>query len=297
MADDFVPGTAAVKGTSAESIRDYGLPVCHLPHIANTGNREAINAEDSTLTMAVSSNNVVLQLPALQQLRARYNTEEDRSWFDRRYADIISDTWGGHASTDGIDKRPTMLDQHTQWMSGYDVDGTDDATLGSYAGKAFSETRWHMRRMVFPEHGSVWLLAFMRYPSVYQDETHYLQLIGEPSYKQIAGDPEVDTAEVPLNFMVGDIINGGSDTSSIGRHAHGQWYRTHPARVHPRFQQTLGYPLKPSPAGIDEALYDWSYTGDVFATKSLEHWQLSARFDLIRMSSMITPKQSIYLNG
>lgn len=136
LAEDAVPGAAAVKGMSAARVREFGLPAAHLPHITNLGNRHtAVDDNDRYYEVAVSDSAVKIDMPMLAQMRARYNSEEDRSWFNNRYADILADIWGGMAPPDA-DQRPRFLFYDQNWFSGREVYGTDDASLGSFVGKA-----------------------------------------------------------------------------------------------------------------------------------------------------------------
>lgn len=294
VGEEALPGAAAVKGTSALNCRKYGYPVAHLPHVTNTGNREAVADADKIYELTVSGSKVKIDMPTLDQMRARYNTEEERSWFHRRYADIMQANWGTQLNLDA-DQRPRMDEMFDLWMSGYDVDGTGDANLGSFTGKAFAKLDFRLHRMFYPEHGSVWIMCVMRFPPVFKREHHYLQRIAQPTYKQIAGDAEVMAAEPPQDHNIGDFITDGANNVSIGRHPYGQWYRTHPSRVHPDYEEIAGFPLRDAPATYDEGMYKWSDYETIFANLSLRHWQVSAMVQYEFLNNVPRPKTSIYI--
>ena len=100
----------------------------------------------------------------LAKVTARYNSESERAWFGKRYRDVMQNQFGMKINVDA-DQRPTLLARETMSLSGYDVDGTADATLGTYAGKSLADVRFNMRRKLMPEHGTVWVLNGSTLPS------------------------------------------------------------------------------------------------------------------------------------
>src|SRR5205823_11776402 len=53
--------------------------------------------------------------------------------FRSRYHDVIS-SFGGKTSYDA-DNRPLLVMRSNLWASGYDVDGTDQTSLGQFSGR------------------------------------------------------------------------------------------------------------------------------------------------------------------
>src|SRR5207244_6540178 len=53
--------------------------------------------------------------------------------FMQRYHDVIS-SFGGKTSYDA-DNRPLLVMRSNLWASGYDVDGTDQTSLGQFSGR------------------------------------------------------------------------------------------------------------------------------------------------------------------
>src|SRR4051794_41038828 len=60
-------------------------------------------------------------------------TDEERDYFMQRYHDVIS-SFGGKTSYDA-DNRPLLVMRSNLWASGYDVDGTDQTSLGQFSGR------------------------------------------------------------------------------------------------------------------------------------------------------------------
>ena len=192
-----------------------------------------MDSNDWTYDLPVTGGGTVgnLDIRALDQVQARYKSEIQKSWFSNRYSDVLEATFGSTVNTDA-DQRPEMLFRHTFMMSGHEVDGTDDASLGQYVGKTIASVNLQMPRKYFPEHGAVWLMAVIRFPAVYVDERHKLLDTIDPTYKEISGDPIVLAAEPPIEVDVSDYRNNTGIQSGI-YHPYGQWYRYQPNLVDP----------------------------------------------------------------
>src|SRR5437764_12664801 len=61
---------------------------------------------------------------------ANLHTDQERDYFMQRYHDVIS-SFGGKTSYDA-DNRPLLVMRSNLWASGYDVDGTDQTSLGQF---------------------------------------------------------------------------------------------------------------------------------------------------------------------
>jgi len=163
-----------------------GLSTAHLKSLSTATILTTLTTADYRLPLDTGEVN----LNQLVQLKGRLKTELAREWFAVYYSDIVKHTWGANVNTDA-DKRPTLLMRDSGWMSGYDVDGTDDASLGNYSGKAQAVRHMRVPFKFFPEHGAVWLMAVVRFPFVHTLETHYLVRKTNPTYAEISGDPSV----------------------------------------------------------------------------------------------------------
>src|SRR5206468_12784782 len=64
---------------------------------------------------------------------------QERDYFMQRYHDVIS-SFGGKTSYDA-DNRPLLVMRSNLWASGYDVDGTDQTSLGQFSGRVGKECR------------------------------------------------------------------------------------------------------------------------------------------------------------
>jgi hypothetical protein len=184
------------------------------------------------------------------------------------------------------DQRPTLLGTETKWISGYDVDGTADANLGEYTGKSQVMVNMHLPTKFFQEHGLVWLMAVVRYPSILAQETHNLTNGSQfNSYNAASGDPLASdmssSQELTMNQLA---YTGGSQT--VGYHPTYQWFRTQPNAVHPKFIENddssgdqLGYPFTDATQfstsnELKELTYDGYHTPDMYQSTQLAHWNM-----------------------
>src|SRR2546429_206702 len=73
------------------------------------------------------------------------------------------------------------------WASGYDVDGTDQTSLGQFSGRVQQTYKHSVPRFFVPEHGTMFTLALVRFPPTATKEIQYLSAKGALTYTDIAG--------------------------------------------------------------------------------------------------------------
>src|SRR5207253_4294418 len=76
------------------------------------------------------------------------------------------------------------------WASGYDVDGTDQTSLGQFSGRVQQTYKHSVPRFFVPEHGTMFTLALVRFPPTATKEIQYLNAKGALTYTDIAGRSE-----------------------------------------------------------------------------------------------------------
>src|SRR5436190_22176667 len=64
------------------------------------------------------------------------------------------------------------------WASGYDVDGTDQTSLGQFSGRVQQTYKHSVPRFFVPEHGTMFTLALVRFPPTATKEIQYLNAKG-----------------------------------------------------------------------------------------------------------------------
>jgi len=259
-----------------QSGKDFGQ-LCARPKVIwSTGIESTIDTSDHEIDVSGS----VMDILDLARLKGRYRSEQTRDWFATRYNDLLKNVFGSGVNTDA-DERPTLVMRKTQYMSGYDVDGTDDATLGSYSGKSASVATLNVPRRFCPEHGTIWVQALLRFPTIHEEEIHYLFKKSQPTYLEIAGDPQLLSMEEPAEYDVADFFTSSS-SQDLGHMPYGQWYRYHPSIVHQKYDALDGFTfIETVPNTIDKARYiKKAEYASAFQTQQLGQWQASCRVNV-----------------
>jgi hypothetical protein len=204
-------------------------------------------------------------------------TEQEREFFNVRYRDIIRNQGG---STDiSADDRPELVMRSTFYASGYDVDGTDQSSLGQHTGRVNAAFRHRVPRKFLPEHGMIWTVALVRFPVVHEEENHYFCNNPSPTYLEIAGDPALLGVQPPFGLKISDVFSNSSSTTVRGFIPYAQWYRTHPSHVSPRLDTLNGFPfMNDTPSDLEDmVMFPTDSFDEIFQTAAVGHWSMQAR--------------------
>src|SRR5438445_34906 len=125
-----------------------------------------------------------IDIMGLQAAYANLHTDQERDYFMQRCHDVIS-SFGGKTSYDA-DNRPLLVMRSNLWASGYDVDGTDQTSLGQFSGRVQQTYKHSVPRFFVPEHGTMFTLALVRFPPTATKEIQYLNAKGALTYTDIA---------------------------------------------------------------------------------------------------------------
>lgn len=298
---DFYP----TNESWAANMRKYGAVIARLPHILNGANLlNRVNAANFYTSLSdadwgvlindTSPNVGLLDIRDLEQIKSRYKTVQEANWFATFYTDILEKRFGTNGVNTDADKRPTFLGRATQFLSGSDVNGTDDATLGSYVGKTLDRINFSMPRRFFPEHGNVWIMCALRYPLVHTKEQHPLLANAQPDANLLMGDPELWQANPPVAFDPSVWMAGGSAFTpdiNLAAQPYGQEYRYQPNRVHPNFETIPGYPFTQWDSVNP---WPWYYYfndeyKDTFQTSQIGQWQAHLQVNCTKLSTIPDP--------
>src|SRR5258708_4809927 len=113
------------------------------------------------------------------------------------------------------------------WASGYDVDGTDQTSLGQFSGRVQQTYRHSVPCFFDPEHGNMLSLAIVGFPPTATKEIQYHIDKGVLTYTDIAGDPVLYGNLPQREISMKDVFRSG-DSSKKFKIAEGQWYRYAP---------------------------------------------------------------------
>src|SRR5205809_500323 len=94
----------------------------------------------------------------------------------QRYHDVIS-SFACKTSYDA-DNRPLLVMRSNLCTSGYDVDGTDQTSLGQVSGRVQQTYKHSVPSFCVPEHGIMFTLALVRFSPTATKEIQYLNAKG-----------------------------------------------------------------------------------------------------------------------
>src|SRR5947199_238807 len=134
----------------------YGFRCCHLKNIWT-----APLPPETELSRQMTTSTTSIDIMGLQAAYANLHTDQERDYFMQRYHDVIS-SFGGKTSYDA-DNRPLLVMRSNLWASGYDVDGTDQTSLGQFSGRVQQTYKHSVPRFFVPEHGTMFTLALVRF--------------------------------------------------------------------------------------------------------------------------------------
>lgn len=267
----------------------FGALIGRLPTPWSTG----IDGEPAASEREVASATVV-DLLDLAEVKAKYKTEEEIAYFENRYRDRLSRSWGGRASPD-VEQRPTLLGHKTMTLSGVDIDGTADANLGTFSGKSAGVFNFRLPPKWFPEHGHVMIMVSVRFPTVFQQEADYLLNNPNPSYLEAAGDTDLIAAQGPESVTADKFFSTTSATD-YGHAPYGQFLRHSGNFVHQKYVNLFGFPFISSPpATAAQARYHVSNEyANTFGNDELGQWNAQGYLRVVSKNSVPPAANSIF---
>lgn len=303
------------NGTTSELVntRRFGPRIARLPHILNgpiqvnqgtSAGGFIRNYTQSDWGVQIPQDTPVvgtalLDIRDLKQIQSRYESIQEQNYFAAFYSDLLARKWDTKGVNTDADQRPTYLGRNTTFVSGTDVNGTDDATLGSYVGKTVAPIRFNLPRRFFAEHGNVYLMMVPRYPLVHTREQHPLLATAQNNQQLLIADPKVWEGQPVVAFDPNKWLAGGAGWApnvNTMQEPYGQEYRYQPNRVHPVFDIIPGYPFSDwSATNVNEWYYytDNEYT-ETFQTSQIAHWQAHMSLGITKFSTILDPKTSIF---
>src|SRR5437763_16857982 len=102
-----------------------------------------------------------IDIISLQAAYANLHTDQERYYFMQRYHDVIS-SFGGKTSYDA-DNRPLLDMRSNLWGSGYDVDGTDQTSLGQFLGRVQQTYKHSVSRLFVSDNGTMFNFSLVRF--------------------------------------------------------------------------------------------------------------------------------------
>lgn len=274
-----------------EIYRYNGFQTAHLPCIWSQTSTLEESGEAHDDTMDVTGG---LSIQGLNESYGRMHMEQERAYFAQRYRDLMQG-FGGYANPDA-ESRPTLLMHSEFWSSGYDVNGTDQTSLGGFSGRVQQSFKHTVPRFYVPEHGVIMHLMLNRFPPTSSDERHFLISNPNPTYSVLAGDPAVVGNVRPQVLPLDSFMRNGDGFITI---PHSQWYRTHPSYVDFHYHALEGFPFLKAdltgagPTGTEQQNINADYYDQVFQTTQLGHWNAQMKFNTTVLRRLPTARESL----
>ena len=157
-----------------------------LPTYLNTArftdetNPDNVNAAD--YEVAVDGNS--FDLRDMIEQSYRYNSEQKRAYFARRYNEVLEKIYGVKGASAEYEKIPYFLGKDSHWISGSEHVNLSGDGFGQVVGRSLTAFRSNiLPRRVFNDFGVVWIMMALRYPQIYTHEKYnYLDRVN-PSYR------------------------------------------------------------------------------------------------------------------
>src|SRR5450631_2778619 len=282
------PYTTLFRSELNQDDARYGFRCCHLKNIWT-----APLPPETELSRQMTTSTTSIDIMGLQAAYANLHTDQERDYFMQRYHDVIS-SFGGKTSYDA-DNRPLLVMRSNLWASGYDVDGTDQTSLGQFSGRVQQTYKHSVPRFFVPEHGTMFTLALVRFPPTATKEIQYLNAKGALTYTDIAGDPVLYGNLPPREISMKDVFRSG-DSSKKFKIAEGQWYRYAPSYVSPAYHLLEGFPfLQAPPSGdLQERVLIRHHDYDqCFQSVQLLQWNSQVKFNVTVYRNLPTTRDSI----
>ena len=254
-------------------LRRFGLRCCHDKLVWTTGLDSAKSKSAGHATFTPESGSSI-DLYKFAQQHAEFNNLSQRDFFSTRYRDIIQSVYGSDINHD-VEEIPVLLGRNRSYLSGFDIDGTSDGNFGQTSSKAFGNTNLNIRRWFVPEHGSIWLMALVRFPTIHSEEQHYLCSQPSPDYLTATGDARIASTQPPQQLKVKEVFCTSNSNVSLGYQPYGQWWRTHPNVVHGLYEDLNGFPLLSKlPVNVTDSHYVKSDDYDLVfqSPNQMGHW-------------------------
>jgi len=269
--------TVGSLASATAQIREFGYHCCHLPNIWTSGVVSEVTAGDYRISL-VDTDKIDLLL--LADKKSTLKTERQREFYSKRYPDLMKQVWGSYVNEDTeVSQAPELVFRKRFEFSGQDVNVTTANEAGQVSGKAFLQIGLNIPKKFYAEHGTLQIYVLVRPRPVHVGEvSSLLDKIAEPTYAQLAGDPDIIRNTPPVSLTAAEVFAGSSDTTTLGTIPSHQYHRYEGSVIHGRFADVSGFPyFNNTINSFNSAHYsDDNMFNSFFASLEMAHWQLYA---------------------
>ena len=284
------------SGNPSNDRRSYGLRAVQLPALTSRF-RTSSRIQNPTGDEYEVPVDRGLRLPDLVAQMMEYKGNQERDWFTAdRFIEYMKQRWGTKV-TENAERRPYMIDHHEQWLSGYDVQAVDGASLGSVSGAMAAGINHTITPFHAPEHGTLTIMACLRPPPLHEDEQCPWVNDRNLTYERMAGDPAVVAARQPEDYVQADSFSGGSQSLVLGQYPAGTFFRQGWNAVDRDIARRDSFPIaRDKPGSADAARYVPDYD-HAFHSLSQGHARFILNFEHTVDSPIPEQGQSIFIGG
>lgn len=245
----------------SDAVRKYGL-LCN--HMKSWGTAQARLADLGHAHYNLPAGTV--DIFDIQHALGKGRNKSYRDFIASRYSEIMQGL-SGSSLNENIDNRPELVWRESVKFSGFDINGTAGADLGKSVGKGICTVNFNMPRRFFPEHGTLYIFALVRFPPVFTQTVHYLDQFNR-AFRHVV--PMDDIPMPPVELRMSDLFQGGS-SESAGYIPSYEWYRCHPNFVQDHMHEwDRNWQYLDRPATTDAAVRVGNYN-NAFATMHFRH--------------------------
>jgi len=148
--------------------------------------------------------------------------------------------------------------------------------------------------------GSQYVLPQDRFNEVIeQRENPFFVNNPNPTYAQIAGDPDIVMTQPPYGLRLSDVFSDSGDNTVRGNIPFAQWYRYQPSVVHANFDNLNGFPFM-SDIPTDTTgmvLVNSEDYNDIYQTTQLGHYQVHCRVNAPWLRRLPPASRSLKAGG
>ena len=281
--DEKLPGTAGIA--------KFGPAGVNLPSYA-TRLRTGTVVEGSDAELSVTNNKVDVRL--LEELGARFRTEQMREWFGTRgYQEILQDTWNAKGSLE-VEKRPMLINEMSAWLTGGNVVSVgESANLGQRAGLMNFDVHHELRPFTAPEQGIMSHWIILRFAPLFNTQSNPMLTGDDFKYADFVADPAVLRASPPEQIKKRRIAATGESTAAVGYYPRGQHWRTGWSHVDDVITSQGNYPIQNFGSGGEVNQYHFTLE-NAFQSTNVGHALMTMLFEQISHSDVPDIHDSIY---
>lgn len=276
----------------------YGRKAINLPSLpTRMREQQGTDAADYEFVTATSGANEKIDLRAFERQAATFRAEQRREWMSQdRYMEVMKDIWNTNVGHNH-ERRPYVIDHVEGWLSGFDLEATDQSGLGAQIGKSKMRISHRMNSRRFQEHGIVAWFLVVRFPFIHDQQGSPLLDPNELDPLHFVMEPGRVAVQDPEQYTQRRLFPDNQSAATLGWVPFGQHMRTGWNNVQVHRDAVSNTPVVPS---LETGAAAYHYCADydhAFQSLAFGHYTTSLRFGIESTSPVPRPESSIFVGG